>query len=219
MSSTTGSTPFVLCRADIESASHYRTTLKSAAEAPVYITLVTDDHWVCNHPSAVSLTRFGEATCHGCGAQMFSLRWLAEGVFGPGTVEFGANEVKRMHEAMRGQGVIVIDTKERQIIEAMGVEQAFLEDMDSRPAFTVSAAEFEQIEASLAEEPKVIPSLAEFLRDHGAMGPMPTPHAEPPTEVVAALENPDLRANTRRSGVPVPPMVLVDHDWQPDPAA
>jgi hypothetical protein len=189
---STSTTEFVLCRADVESASHYRTTFMAAAEAPVYITLVTDDQWACVHPSAVELTRFGDAHCHECGAIMWSLRWLAVDVFGPNTVEWGADRVRALHEAMRGQGVIVIDTIERRIIEAMGVEQ---------------------------EPEALVPGTLTALVKYGVLGDMPTPHAEPPAEVVAADLNVDMRANNRRSGVAVPLMAAVIPDWEPGPAA
>jgi hypothetical protein len=79
----------------------------------------------------------------------------------------------------------------------------------------VSPEAFEQLEARLAEPAKVIPGLAEFLRDHGTLGPMPTPEAEPPSETVAAEINTDMRANNRRHGVEVPRMAPVSHDWEP----
>lgn len=207
------STTVTIVRADIESAGHYRTTYMTAAEAPVYITMETEAEQECSHPSAIDLTRFGYATCSKCHATMWSLRWLATDVYGPGTPAWGADTLRFLQERMIEQGVSVIDTCERLIIEAMKREQAEADD-----ALELTVAEVEQAEQALTREAQVITPLADLLAKH--LGPMPTPVAKPPTETVVAMRHPDgAPANTRRPGIPVPHMDLIDVDWTPDQPA
>lgn len=170
------STPFILCVADVESAAHCRTTFKAAAEAPIYFSLETMAQHRCAHPSVVNLDRFGNAECSACAAVAWSLRFLAMGVFGPRTVSWGEGEVENQHSLMQQQGVLVLDTQERRILEAMREEVVV-----------------------------------------DVLGPMPTPIAEPPSEIIAADLNPN--APERRAGVVVPMMARVAAGWIPDQPA
>ncbi len=197
---------FVLIRATVEAPEHPRTTVTTAAEAPVYFSLANRDQMRCSHEAVVDLSRFGDARCSNCSALAWSLRWLAVGVFGETTVEWGEARMRDIHVIMRGQGVLVIDTNESQIIERMDEEE------------TDILAEEYTAEIIPLPVAKPEPTTLERLAEWGVIGPMPTPRAEPSVEIVAAELNRDMRANTRRPGLPVPRMTAVDTEWTPEPA-
>lgn len=84
--------------ADVRSMSadkHYRSThLPEGTEAPVYVEVKASWHESHEH-HAQDLDRFGHAVCHGCGAQLWSPAWVADGVFGEGTGEYVADMIRR----------------------------------------------------------------------------------------------------------------------------
>lgn len=74
---------------------HYRTTLLSGEGGRLFAYVEIKHAVQLTHTHHFAeLTRFGEATCHGCGAGAWSPFWVAEGVFGEQTESW-------MHERQR----------------------------------------------------------------------------------------------------------------------
>lgn len=84
----------------------YRTTLAQAGIA------VDDDRYFafglkhvdlgCAH-NAENITRFGYARCAGCNGHLWCAGWVAEGVFGDGTVEWANESAGRLRDRLAVQ--------------------------------------------------------------------------------------------------------------------
>ena len=81
-------------------AAHYRTTHLGSSQAPIAYLEMTQP-WHASHDHHFSeLTRFGDATCHGCGVFAWAPGWVAAGVYGENTQEWLDEREQRMHSLM-----------------------------------------------------------------------------------------------------------------------
>ena len=68
-------------------AEHYRECIKRMGDAAVYVTYTRASQQDHEHYFS-DLTRFGDGVCQPCGAQAFSVSWVAVDVFGHMTAEW-----------------------------------------------------------------------------------------------------------------------------------
>lgn len=104
---------------------HQRTT-HLTADSTVEVYVLTKHDWQVEHTHHFAeLTRFGGATCHGCGAYGWSKHWVAAGVYSEGTHAWML-EQERMHRDRLDQSTIDL------LADTLGAIEVIAADLDER---------------------------------------------------------------------------------------